>query len=43
MVVQVAEKSVVTDSCLPSVLWRFMSILSSEAPYAHVFSAQVEL
>lgn len=41
MVVQVAEKSVVTDSYLPSVLWRFISILSSEAPYAHVFFSTV--
>lgn len=39
MILQVAEKSVVTHKYLPSVLWRFRSILSSEAPYTHVFSA----
>lgn len=43
MAVQVAEKSVVTHTYLPSVLWRFISILSTEAPYAHVFSAQLGL
>lgn len=43
MIVQVAGKSVVTDRYLPSVLWRFISILSFEAPYAHVFLAQLGL
>lgn len=36
-------KVIVTDSYLPSVVWRFVSILSSEAPYAHVLSAQLWL